>query len=104
MRFTNWGFSKKILLLWLYNYYWFIYFRAQKKFKADLKEILISDGEDLKLVDDVLYEEKKPSQSRGDDDIPQLLKNIRKMVRKIPENSPFRTTLQRELFQGKFYF
>lgn len=37
-------------------------------------------------------------------DISHLLKNISKMIEKIPVTSPFRTTLQRELFQGKFYF
>ena len=60
---------------------------------------LILDGLDPDLVSETFRTEPKVT-----DDVSQLLKNITKMMESIPNNSPFRTTMQKELFQGNFNF
>lgn len=74
-------------------------FRAKKELKQKVLENLISEGLNEDLVSETFSSGPKVTH-----DVSQLLKNITKMFEAIPSNSPFRTTLHRELFQGNIYF
>lgn len=74
-------------------------FRIKIELKNRVINELLSDGVDPDLVHETFVAVQNTT-----DDISQLLKNIAKMIKTIPANSPFQTTLQRELFQGTIFF